>query len=89
MSGDEAAWSDIIHDRVKTEPPRPYWPALLQRMASFPSRYHALIAVAGAGLFANAVKSDSVFDYLLGGTAGLIMSVFGGFGYWLARSRRT
>jgi len=88
LSGDEAAWSDIIQGRTPTEPPRPYWPALQSRLASLPRGYHFLLVMVGLSFVAQAIRASSLLGGVIQGVGGAVAIGFGCLGLWLLWSRR-
>jgi hypothetical protein len=86
LSGDSGAWSDIIHGRERTEPPRPYWPNLLIRLASMPLQFQFCAILVGIGFVVKASKAATLIDLLLG-VAGILLVASGAYGFWSSRPR--
>ena len=84
LTGDEGAWSDIVHGREATEPPRPYWPSLGRRIMSLPYRIHPLMASTGTIMIANYFRTGSTSAATIGLGFGFAFVAFGVAGLWLS-----
>jgi len=84
LTGDEGAWSDIVHGREATEPPRPYWPSLARRVASIPYHIHFLMAFIGTIMIANYFRTSSTPTATVELGFGFALVAFGVAGLWLS-----
>jgi hypothetical protein len=88
LGGDEGAWSDIIHGRERTEPPRPFWPALTARSAAFPAGFYALGILIGASFVARGTRAIAAPAAVLQSGLGVVVIAFSLYGFWTIRARR-
>jgi hypothetical protein len=60
IHGTSDEWLDVIDDREPTEPPRPFWPALLGRLRDLP--FEMAILPLGTGLLCIKKAYDTYVD---------------------------
>lgn len=82
LAGDEGDWYEIIGDRVRTEPVRPFWPGLVARLGSMPAGFVFLTGFAGAVLLSHAIAGSDVTWRAIQGGLSLAMIALSLVGLW-------
>lgn len=93
IHGSTDEWLDIIAERERTEPPRPYWRGLIQRMQTTPLAMFVLSILVGLVMrkqayesYADLPTSDSYAPLTIAvkSLAGLFLVALGVPGVWIA-----
>jgi len=91
IAGSTDDWNDILAERERTEPPRPYWPTLINRLAGLPPVLHVMSLISGMLMLREACDGYSGLStadsyallVVVACLAGGLLCVFGGaLGLW-------